>query len=237
MEKKVKIRTKTGTLRGTMYIPEGKGPFPGVIFFHGLGSARIRYLPMAQKLAESGMITLAFDFGGCGESDGASPFDQTPRMVIDDGRKILDFLLSQDIDKKRIGIQGTSVGAYVAGMLLKDYDFVKSLVLRAPAALSDKDLDRNIGSRIRGYYTKRENWVDSNAYNSFNSFKGHLLVIRSEKDELIPKECVSKFYELAANAKERKLYVLKNAGHQLSTNPLGLKEFHKIAVDWFLKTL
>lgn len=237
MEEKVELKVGKELLKGAMYLPQGKGPFPGVVFFHGLGSSRVRYLPMAQALAKKGIIALVFDFRGCGESEGVSPYDQTPRMIIDDGKKILDFLLSQNVDRKRIGIQGTSFGGYVALILVQDYNFIKSIVLRAPAALSDKDIDVNMGSKIRGYFIKKENWIDSSSYNDLSNFRGHLLVLRSEKDELIPEEVVNKYYDVAVNAKERKLYVQKNAGHELNNNPIGLQEFYKRTIDWFLKTL
>ena len=224
-------------LRGTLFIPQGKGPFPGVVFFHGRGSDRTRYLPMAQELANNDMITLAFDFGGCGESDGI--FDnQTHRMGVEDGKSALNFLLSQNVDKNRIGIQGTSFGGYVAGMLLKDYEFIKSVVLRVPAAYSDSQLDTTVqASDEENFFSKKENWIDSSSYNGLINFKGHLLVIRSEKDELVSEEAVNKYYDVAIKAKEKKLYVHKNAGHSFVDNPVGLKEFHRITVDWFLKTL
>jgi dienelactone hydrolase len=50
--KKQAVEFKVGedTLHGTLFIPDGKGPFPAVIFFHGSGSTRARYLPMAESL-------------------------------------------------------------------------------------------------------------------------------------------------------------------------------------------
>ena len=235
--RKQKIEFKVGkdTLRGTLFIPEGTGPFPGVIFFHGRSSSRSRYLPMAESLAKKGFITLAFDFRGCGESDGKFK-DQTRKMGVEDAKASLEFLLSQNVDKKRIGIQGTSFGGYVTGMLLNDCDFIKSVVLRVPAAYSDKNLNVKANAE-EGYFKKRENWINSSAYNGLEKFKGELLIIESEKDELLPSEQVQKYYNIATNAVKRKLYIHRNAGHSLSDNPKGLKEFYEITVNWFLETL
>ncbi|MCL5019854.1 MAG: alpha/beta fold hydrolase [Patescibacteria group bacterium] len=237
--KKTEVEFKVGkdTLRGTLFIPSGKGPFPGVIFYHGRGSTRARYLPMAETLAQKGFITLAFDFRGCGESDGKFEA-QSHKMGIEDARAGLEFLLSQNVDKKRIGIQSTSFGGYCAGMVLKDYDFIKSVVLRVPAAYSDNDLQltpEKFPEYV--YFQNRENWIDSSAYNGLKKFRGSLLVIESEKDELLPSEEVQKYYNVATNAAKRKLSVHKNAGHNLSDNPKGLKEFYEITVNWFLETL
>ena len=183
--KKQDIEFKIGneTLRGTLFVPEGRGPFPGVVFYHGWGSNKKNYLPMAEKLAKNGVLALAFDFRGCGESDGEFK-NQTNRMGIEDGKAALEFLIKQNIDKERVGIQGTSFGGYVTGMLLNEYDFIKSIVLRAPSAHSDINFGVKVDDEGE-YFAKRENWVNSNSYSGLAEFKGSLLVIRSENDQLL----------------------------------------------------
>lgn len=236
----VEFRIGDETLRGTLFIPSGKGPFPGVVFFHGRGSSRKNYLSMAKKLSENGVMSLAFDFRGCGESDG-NLSDQTHLMGIEDGRAGLQFLLLQNIDRNRVGIEGTSFGGYVAAMILPDFDFVKSVALRVPASYSDREFNTSLESfralRRKGYFKKRENWIDSSAYKNIAKFSGSLLVIRSEFDETITDEAVNKYYEDAKNAVKRDLYLQKGAGHDFHSDPKGLKLFHEITVDWFLKTL
>jgi dipeptidyl aminopeptidase/acylaminoacyl peptidase len=239
--KKQTVEFKIGdeTLRGSLFIPEGKGPFPGVVFYHGRGSTRKNYLPMAENLTQNGIMALAFDFRGCGESDGEFK-DKTNRMGIEDAKAGLQFLLTQNIDKERIGIQGTSFGAYVTGMLLNDpqFQFIKSIVLRVPAALSDDQLDFSLSiEEEENFFAKRENWANASSYNGFAQFKGNLLVIRSKNDQLLPEESVNKYYDVAINVKKRKLYVQKNVGHTLSDNPEGRKEFNELTVNWFLETL
>lgn len=237
MKKDIEFKIGSEVLRGTLFIPEGNGPFPGVVFFHGRGSDRTRYLPMAQKLSENGIIGLAFDFRGCGESDGEFE-NQNHAMGVEDGRAGLDFLLSQNVDRKRIGIQGTSFGGFVAGMVLNDYDFIKSVVLRVPAAYSDKDLDltpKTFPNYV--YFQDKNNWISSSAYNGARNFTGNLLVIVSEKDELLSPELTQKYYDIASKTVSKKLFIQKGAGHSFSTDPEGLKVFHKVVVDWFMETL
>ena len=95
MEKKVEFKVGYETLLGSLFVPSGKGPFPGVLFFHGRGSDRIRYVPMAKKLSEHGIMGLAFDFRGCGESDGEFK-NQSHKMGVEDAVAGLEFLLSQN---------------------------------------------------------------------------------------------------------------------------------------------
>jgi dienelactone hydrolase len=235
--KKQNIEFKVGDeiLRGSLFIPGGNGPFPGIVSYHGRGSNRKNYLPMAENLAQKGIMALAFDFRGCGESDGEFK-DQTHGMGIEDGKAALEFLLTQNVEKTRIGIQGTSFGGFITGMVLNDYDFIKSVVLRAPSAHSDKTLDHK-GEVEDGYFATRENWINSSSYKGLEKFKGKLLVIESEKDELLLSEEVEKYYNVATTAAKRKLFLHKDATHSLSDNPKAMEEFYAVAINWFLKTL
>lgn len=236
MERKVEFRVGNETLRGSMFVPQGKYPFPGVVFYHGRGSDRTRYLPMAKFLSNKGMITLAFDFGGCGESTGVFE-NQTHRMGVEDGRAALEFLLSQNIDKKRIGIQGTSFGGYVTGMLLNDYDFIKSVVFRVPASYADEQLDTTVSaSDEKDFFSIKENWIGASSYKRISNFTGNLLVIKSKNDEIVSAECVDKYLEDAKKAKNKKM-VVQDAGHSLRNYPKALEEFYSLTQEWFLKTL
>lgn len=236
MESKVEFESGKETLRGSLFVPQGKGPFPGIIFYHGRGSDRTRYLPMAKFLSNKGMITLAFDFGGCGESSGVFA-NQTHRMGVEDGRSALEFLLNQKVDKERIGIQGTSFGGYVTGMLLNDFNFIKSVVLRVPASYSDELLDTTVrADDEKDFFSKRENWIDASSYKGISNFAGDLLVIKSKNDEVVSPEAVDKYFQDAAKAKNKKM-IVQNADHSFSNDKKGLKEFHSLAQDWFLETL
>lgn len=236
MEKQVEFKVGKEILRGSLFVPVGKGPFPGVVFYHGRGSSRKRYLKISKKLAEKGFIALAFDFRGCGESDGNFP-DQTQRMGIDDARAGLEFLLSQNVDKNRIGIMGTSFGGFVASILMGEFDFIKSLILRVPAVYPDELLDINVELIKNYYHIEKEKWLSSIAYDGISKFKGDLLIIQSEKDEVVKDWIVRNYYDQARNAAKRELFVQKGAGHDLRENPSALNEFYELTFNWFLKTL
>ncbi len=235
MEKQIEFKVGNDVLRGSLFVPEGNGPFPGVVFYHGRGSSRKRYLEISERLSEKGIMALAFDFRGCGESDGVFK-NQTQRMGIDDARAGLDFLLKQNIDEKRIGILGTSFGGFVAAILMNDFD-VKSLVLRAPAIFPEEIMDTHVEDlRIYSYADKRK-WLDSIAYKGMEKFKGNLLVIQSENDEVVKDWIVKNYYEKAVNSSKREFYIQKGASHSLHDSPNTLKEFQDISFNWLLNTL
>lgn len=236
MEKKVEFKSGKEVLRGSLFIPNGNGSFPAVVFYHGRGSARTRYLSMAKFLASKGIMAFAFDFGGCGESTGIYA-NQTHRMGIENGRAALEFLLSQNVDKNRVGIQGTSFGGYVAGMLLNDYNFIKSVVLRVPVSYSDELLDTTVNpDDDKDFFSKKENWINSSSYKGISKFTGSLLIIKSKNDEVVSSEAVDKYFKDATKAKKKKM-IVQNADHSFSNDNKGLEEFYHLTQDWFLETL
>ena len=60
-------------LYGQLYIPNGKGPFPAVIFTHGSGDAGVdnkRYQLEAEYFATKGILSMVYDKRGYGKSTG-----------------------------------------------------------------------------------------------------------------------------------------------------------------------
>ena len=97
-------------MHGELLIPRGKGPFPGVVMCHGLGTDHRAMRPSAQRLVREGVATLALDFHGHGQSEGVFE-GNVARDVVD----ALDFLRSYPmIDSERIALVGHSMGAGAA---------------------------------------------------------------------------------------------------------------------------
>jgi uncharacterized protein len=132
-EDPVSFVSKGFTLAGTLVLPEGSGPHPAVILFHGSGPER-RNLFMARWFAAHGFAALAYDKRGVGDSQG--DFQAVPFMdLCDDGIAALQYLKSRkDIDPKRIGVWGQSQGGWLAPLAASrssDVSFV--IVVSGPA--------------------------------------------------------------------------------------------------------
>ena len=187
-------------------------------------------------MSKKGFVALTFDFRGCGKSDGVFK-QQSQKMGIDDARAGLEFLLSQNVDRNRVGIMGSSFGGFVAAILMSEFDFVKSLALRVPAVYPDELLDAHVND-IQAYeYIPRKKWLDSVAYKGIAKFKGGLLIIEAGRDEVVHSWIVKNYYNSAIKAGKRRHHLLKGAEHSLRKNPKAFQEANKITVDWFLKTL
>lgn len=105
-------------LAAAVTIPQGASPksgFPGVVLAQGLSGVKNVILPeVAQAFAQSGIATLAFDYRGCGESEG-DPQRLFPLERIADIRNAAACLRTSDgVDPGRVGVYGVSYGAGLA---------------------------------------------------------------------------------------------------------------------------
>ena len=110
----VSFANGTTRLAGTLLIPPGKGPHPGLVLLHGSGPQdRNGTLPFARFLVRHGIAILAFDKRGVGASQGdwrKASFE----TLAEDALAGVAFLRSRrDMDKRRIGLFGVSQGGWI----------------------------------------------------------------------------------------------------------------------------
>lgn len=231
MEKKIEFKVGNETLRGVMFIPSGTGPFPSVIFFHGSGSTGETSFEAAKLLAENGILGFAFNFRGCGISDGKFE-DQKIGDGAEDARAAIDFFLSQpEVDKERVGISGSSFGGFLASLLSANYNF-KSMVLVAPAAYAPEVLDFT-----HDYGERRREFEKSDSYKEIAKYKGKLLVIQCEFDDVLSPGEVEKYIESARAISTKEHFLLKGSKHRISVSPEAKEVLKNKILDWFSKTL
>lgn len=238
MERKIEFKVEKETLSGSLFIPEGEGPFPSVIFFHGSGGKGEKYYEFGKKFAEKGILAFAFNFAGCGESSG-NYLEQTHEDAFRDAKGALDFLLSQkEVSLNRIGLAGGSFGGFIAAMVLPEIN-IKSLVLLSPSAHdgpSSIKIDMGTLEKEVEYFADKKNWENAQSFRNVANYKGPLLVIKSENDQNVPSQVVDKYYNIASNVSKKEMKTLKGADHRLSTPEMRNEVFNLIS-EWFLETL
>jgi dienelactone hydrolase len=232
--KKQDVEFKVGEdmLRGTLFIPDGKGPFPVVIFFHGSGGVGDTHFEAAEAITHKGIIGFAFNYRGCGISDGIFE-EQTVEMGIADGKAAVLFLLfSPLVDKERVGFYGGSFGGYIAAMLCNKFK-VKSMALTAPAAYSPTvvNIQRDDDSQLDIGFEK------SDSYEEIEKFKGDFLLSICELDDCLPRGMAEKYFEVATSTEGKEQFILKGATHAISPQPVSRKEIKEKLINWFSKTL
>jgi pimeloyl-ACP methyl ester carboxylesterase len=95
-----------------LYEPAGAGHCPAVVLAHGFtGTRRDRLGPFAERFAAAGILALAFDYRGFGDSEGE------PTDVAAMGRQLQDWTAAlafarglERVDADRVAVWGTSLG-------------------------------------------------------------------------------------------------------------------------------
>ncbi len=123
-------------LEGELHLPQGKGPFPGVVICHphplyGGNMLNNIVIAICQVLPRQSIAAFRFNFRGVGHSGGDFGGGITEQ---EDVKAALDFILSMpDIDTKRIGLGGYSFGTSVALPVALHDERVSLLALVSPA--------------------------------------------------------------------------------------------------------
>ena len=113
-------------IKGTLTLPASKGKVPVVILAHQFHSDRAGWGPLAERLAARGIGTLALDLRGHGASTQRAGIEAAVTADFNDSAKSVgfdqipadlaqaaDWLRKQPgVDGRRIGLAGSSVGAF-----------------------------------------------------------------------------------------------------------------------------
>lgn len=108
--KKVTFHNRYGiTLAADMYTPRGaEGKLPAIVVSGPFGAVKEQSSGLyAQKMAELGFLTIAFDPSYTGESGGTPRYVASPDINTEDFCAAVDFLsVQENVDPERIGIIG-----------------------------------------------------------------------------------------------------------------------------------
>jgi pimeloyl-ACP methyl ester carboxylesterase len=95
-----------------VYEPAGAERCPAVVLAHGFtGTRRDRLGPFAERFAAAGILAVAFDYRGFGDSEGAADVVAMARQ-LDDWEAALAFARGLPrVDADRVAVWGTSLGS------------------------------------------------------------------------------------------------------------------------------
>ena len=141
-------------LAGTLTVPAGEGPFPGVLLISGSGIqdrdqtlfGHKPFLVLADHLTRAGIAVLRVDDPGAGAST-PHPRPPTMREFAADAGAGVDFL-GADSRIRVIGLIGHSEGGMIAPMLASGRDDIGFIVLLAAPGVPGDELMRRQNERI-----------------------------------------------------------------------------------------
>ena len=221
-------------LAADLETPEGAGgPCPLVILLHGFSSARnrIHTLQTAAAMREEGFATLRFDLYGHGESGGEFG-RHTLYKWISNTMAVIDHVRGMGYTDLYLSghSQGGLVAALVAGM---EPDRIRGLVLRAPAFMIPRGAREGSllgfrfdpdhvpdsvpvikGLTLDGNYIRVAQAV--RAEETAARFKGPVLIIHGDEDDVVPLADSQRMAALYANCE---LAVMRGETHHYDRNP------------------
>jgi len=206
----IQVGFESHTLIGDILSP---GNSPRVLVLHGAGkSNRGRFRTLREELLAKGISSVAFDFVGHGDTGGDlqnSSLSSRTRQAC----RVVDALkLPQPL-----AVIGASMSAYTAVKLLEHFQ-IKCLILLVPAMYSSQAYTRPFNWGFSDVIRQPRSWVQSDAWRLLADFRGRLLIVAAENDQIIPHDVINRIYDSAANAAERKLYIAPNASHFVFTD-------------------
>jgi dienelactone hydrolase len=128
-------------LAGRVYHPAATDnePLPAVVICHGTaGLKEENPVGMAKLLAAAGYLVLTWDYRGFGASEGYRG-RLVPAEQMEDTTSAADYLASRpDVDAKRIGVYGASMGARMASGALLQSETIRCATLAVPALFGSR---------------------------------------------------------------------------------------------------
>ncbi|MBC7659830.1 MAG: alpha/beta fold hydrolase [Chitinophagaceae bacterium] len=131
----VTFRTADGVRLAGWYAPSLNGA--AVVMLHGFGNDRRQVLPEGGILRRQGYGVLLYDTRGHGESEGVrNGYTDAEKLDL---KAALDFLATRsEVDKRRIGAYGFSMGSYILARQGADDARLAAFVLAgAPTSLKE----------------------------------------------------------------------------------------------------
>lgn len=159
-------------LYGKVIFPEdasAESPVPGVLLCHGFGASHRAMKPSAEILAKMGIATMVFDFRGHCNSEGVVD-GKLVDDIIDAWNLFRDY---PEIDKKKMGIVGHSLGAMSSIIAAEQLDSPNLLVaLSCPPKIDKHMMDSKLPANFGQWGSKRSHIMEYPRQGAFPWLKG-----------------------------------------------------------------
>jgi pimeloyl-ACP methyl ester carboxylesterase len=225
---------------GTLLGSEGEFGSPGALFVHGWGGRQEQYLGRARAIGGLGCVCLTFDLRGH-----VATHPQHDSVTRADNLR--DVLAAYDVLKRRPGVDaenialvGSSYGAYLAA-IVSGMRPVRYLALRVPALYKDEGWDTP-KTRLRldpdfdAFRRRDVAPTDNRALCACAEFRGDVLIVESENDEIIPRETVKNYVRAFRQARSLTHRVMAGADHGLSADRQK-QAYTNLLVGWMAQRL
>lgn len=177
------------------------------IVLHGAGnSSRTRFERLRQALNSRGIPSVSFDFIGHGDT-GGSLLNSSLHERTDQASAVIRYACAAPLT-----LIGASMSGYTAIKLTEQF-VVDNLILLVPAVYNSQAYDLAFGFGFSEAIRVPGSWQNSDAFSILSEFRGNLLIIAAEFDDVIPVEVVEKIHASAKNAEVKFLHIVTGSKH------------------------
>lgn len=258
VQENISIPSRGGkSLQGLIRKPKGSGPFPVVIFVHGLGMTmhewKNSFDEISERLTAEGFATLQFNFDISKDSEVRElPLRKRAKQLND----VTEWLVRESfVDTSRIGLLAQSYG--VATALSSNVKPIKSMIFVGGTYNLEEAITRvyrELGVKINyggdttlpessGEHTTVDKcfWQDAKKFSSKLQAKliktQSVFVIHGDGDTKISPSDAKDFYN-TLHTKNKKLKIFIGGDHGITDVPRPMREeLLALVTDWFSKTL
>jgi len=185
------------------------GKKPNFVYLHGSAKTNGFDFPLVQNLVQRDISVLTFNFSGTGRSSGS--FEQsTIKKRVEEATAII----SKYADLANLTLCGTTMGAHLAIKMIDSFR-VKSLVLFSPAIYDARAFDVPFDNRFQEIIQAYRSWNNSDALESLRRFRGQLLMILGDSDDVIPVGVMELIDKSAHSTSRKEAVFLPNCDHKI----------------------
>lgn len=248
----VAFKSKGKQIIGVLHLPNRK-KVPVIIMLHGWGMGKngnpqFTFVRAARQFCKSGLAVLRFDFRGVGDSEGEFD-DYTQTSMLEDLDVAIEYLQANDnVDSKKIGVLGWSMGGSTAIIGASRNRKIKCVVSWAapsnqkdmwtPAMLEQLKKDKRIIVDFSsGLTTTLKTALEEfrwKAYKAIRKVKVPILIINGTADTNVYPVHAEKLYK---NANKPKRLVLISGAHHGFYGENHKKQLLNDSLKWFKKWL
>lgn len=218
-------------LAAILHLPEGRpGPWPCVVTLHGLMSSKDseKYVLVGEEFSRRGIAVCRFDFRGCGESQGAVA-ETTVAQRVADARAVVRRMREHPALNGRVGLLGSSLGAYVALFVAREDLRIK--VVAAWATPADLEDFAASPESVREYDLGDPFIEELKTQRYLRAPVGvrYCLFVHGDRDDLVPVDHAQRVYASALSP--RRLQVIPGGDHPL-TDPAHRRRAVQASLEW-----
>jgi alpha/beta superfamily hydrolase len=186
----------------------------------GLKIGKERYQEWQREFEEINIASVSFDYSGVNGS--GVPLEQSSLEArINEASWVTDWA-KEHVPAEQYVLFGTSMGGYIAlGLVNKKPAFFDTIILHAPAAYSPQANNLNFGPDFTKEIRKENSWADSLSFHWLKRYTGKILLVESEKDEVVPQEIIERYKGVS----RPEILLLKEAPHDIWKDSLEARRF------------